>query len=186
MTTKDLSPQSPERNSRLSQPEKARLLRILVDQLIPGSENWPCASDVGVHGILSMRLFADDSGELVEKIAELVGWRGGALQGSDPQAAILAVKAFQDADPDLFDKVYTAAVLAYYETPFVIEAIRETGRPYSRRPHVTGYPMEPFDAGRDTPRHKLGRYLKTEDVVPLDTSALDLDTTKTARWGIER
>lgn len=180
------SSKPPERNSRLSPTEKTRMLRCLVDELIPASENWPSASDAGVHGILSLRLFTDETGVLAEKVAELLEWQDGSLESDDSEARVLAVKGFQDADPDLFDQVYTAAVLAYYETPFVVEAVRDTGRPYSLRPHVTGYAMQPFDAPRDTPRHGRGFYLKTEDVVPADISKLDLDTDKTARWGVER
>ncbi|MBN9074416.1 MAG: hypothetical protein J0H34_23000 [Rhizobiales bacterium] len=176
----------PDRNSRLSPGEKARMLRLLVDELIPGSDRWPSASEAGVHGILSLRLFGDDAGDLAEKVADLVGWRAGSLESADAQVRITAVKGFQDIEPDLFDKLYTAAVLAYYETPFVVEAIRETGRPYTQHPHIHGYPMAPFDAARDTPNHQRGSYLRTEDVVPLDTSKLDLETVKTARWGIER
>lgn len=176
----------PERNSRLSPVEKTRMLRLLVDELIPGGDNWPSASEAGVHGLLSLRLFADEAADLAGTLAELLDWQSGALESGDAETRILAVKGFQEADPDLFDKIYTAAVLAYYETPFVVEAVRETGRPYSMRPHATGYPMAPFDAARDTPRHGRGFYLRTEDVVRVDTSKLDLDTVKTARWGIER
>lgn len=185
MNTQSLARPS-ERNSTLSPTEKARLLRLLVDELIPGADGWPSASQAGVHGILSLRLFADGTSTLIDALADRIGWHSGALDSADPAARTLAVQAFEEADPDLFDKIYTAAVLAYYETPFVVEAIRETGRPYSIRPHLTGYPMAPFDADRDTPGHGRGFYLKTGEVKPVDVSNLELDTIKTARWGIER
>jgi hypothetical protein len=177
---------SPERNSTLSPTEKARLLRLLVDELIPGGDGWPSASEAGVHGILSLRLFADGTSTLIETLGERLDWQSGALESGDPATRILAVKALEAADPELFDKIYTAAVLAYYETPFVVETIIETGRPYSIRPHATGYPMAPFDTERDTPKHGRSFYIKTDEVTPVDTSHLDLDTIKTARWGIER
>ena len=175
-----------ERNSRLSPSDKARLLRLLVDELIPGNDGWPSASDAGVQGILSLRLVSDGSSVLIDALAQCLDWQNGALDSNDPATRILTVQGLAAADPELFDRIYTATILAYYETPFVVEAIRETGRPYSIRPHATGYPMAPFDIGRDTPKHGRGFYLKTDEVKPVDTANLDLDTIKTARWGIER
>ncbi|MFP5076071.1 hypothetical protein ACLE20_02065 [Rhizobium sp. YIM 134829] len=179
-------PQQAGSNARLAPTEKARLLQRLVDELIPGAEGWPSASEAGVHGIVALRLFADGTTGMFDTIAERVDWPSGALDSDDRETRIAAVRAFEAADPDLFEKIYAAVTLAYYETPFVVEAIAVTGRPYSIRPHVSGYPMAPFDYARDTPMHGRGHYLKTDDVVPVDTSALDLDTKKTVRWGIER
>ncbi|MGH6862256.1 MAG: hypothetical protein ACRECY_18570, partial [Phyllobacterium sp.] len=119
-------------------------------------------------------------------LASLLDWQTDGLSNPDAAMRLASVKGFETADPELFDKIYTAVTLAYYETPFVIEAIRNTGRPYSHRPHVTGYEMAPFDADRDVPGHQRGHYLKTEEVVPVDTSALDLDTTRTDHWGVKR
>ncbi|MFB2553168.1 hypothetical protein [Ensifer soli] len=177
---------SPERNSRLSPKDKAQMLALLVDELIPGAEDFPSASAAGVHGILAMRLFSDLGSTLAETVADRLGFADGDLASGDPEARIRAVSAFEAADPDLFDRIYTAAVIAYYETPFVIEAIQQTGRPYSARPHVTGYPMAPFDFGRDTPTHGRGAYLRTDEVRRVDISGLDLDTKTTTRWGLER
>lgn len=173
-------------NARLTPVEKSRLLQRLVDELIPGADGWPSASEAGVHGIIALRLFVDGSPEMLQRIADALDWPNGALLSNDPEARIAAVTAFEAADPDLFDKVYAAVTLAYYETPMVVEAIAETGRPYSIRPHATGYPMAPFDYARDTPTHGRGHYLKTEEVRPVDTSGLHLDTKKTERWGVHR
>ncbi|WGF88092.1 hypothetical protein [Marinivivus vitaminiproducens] len=178
--------EKPEHNSRLAPTELARMLRLLVDELIPGGEGWPSASDVGVHGLLSLRLFADGTPDLALKLAKALDWWKGGLDSDDAGARVRAVEGFEAADPDLFDRIYTAAVLAYYETPFVVEAIRQTGRPYAILPHVAGYPMAPFDAERDAPKHGRGRYIKTEEVRPVDVSGLDLDIARTERWGIER
>lgn len=173
-------------NVQLAPVDKTRLLLRLVDELIPGADGWPSASEAGVHGIVALRLFAGDAPAMFDRIAALLDWPSGALDSEDAELRIAAVKAFEAADPDLFDKVYAAVTLAYYETPFVVEAIAMTGRPYSIQPHVTGYPMAPFDYARDTPKHGRGHYLKTNEVKPVDTSGLDLDKTKTIRWGIER
>ncbi|MCF6124269.1 hypothetical protein EN904_09560 [Mesorhizobium sp. M7A.F.Ca.CA.001.07.2.1] len=162
------------------------MIRALVDELIPGNESWPSASEAGVHGIVSMRLFADWSDVQTTALADLLGWERGGLSSSNGDTRIAAVKVFEQADAELFDKIYTAVTLAYYETPFVIEAIRNTGRPYSHRPHLTGYDMAPFDFNRDQPAHRRGHYLETEKVRPVDTSPLGLDTVMTDRWGLER
>ena len=174
------------RNSTLTPHEAARLLRALVDELIPGDETWPSASDAGVHGILSMRVCAGWDDARMDRLASLLGWEDGSLTSAVPEERMGAVASLEAADPDLFDEIYTATVLAYYETPFVIEAIRATGRPYSARPHATGYAMAPFDFNRDMPGHGRGGYLKTDEVKPLDISTLDLDTVMTERWGLQR
>jgi hypothetical protein len=162
------------------------MIRALVDELIPGADGWPSASDAGVHGIVALRVLADWSEAEITALADLLGWQSAGLSSADAETRISAVKGFETADRDLFDRIYTAATLAYYETPFVIEAIRKTGRPYSHRPHVTGYPMAPFDFARDMPGHRRGHYLNTDEVSSVDTSALDLDTIKTDQWGLER
>jgi hypothetical protein len=173
-------------NSLLTPAERTRMIRALVDELIPGADGWPSASDAGVHGIVALRVFSEWSEADITALAELLGWQNGGLSNAEAEARIAAVKAFEAADRDFFDEIYTAVTLAYYETPFVIEAIGKTGRPYSHRPHVTGYAMAPFDPARDVPNHGRGHYLTTGDVRPVDTSALDLDTTKTDQWGLQR
>ncbi|WP_047462686.1 hypothetical protein [Rhizobium rhizogenes] len=162
------------------------MIRALVDELIPGAEGWPSASDAGVHGIIGLRIFAEWNDEQITALADMLGWQSGGLSSTDAATRVAAVKGFETTDPELFDKIYTAVTLAYYETPFVIEAIQNTGRPYSYRPHVTGYKMEPFDFNRDRPKHGRGHYLKTDEVAPVDTSALDLNTVKTVKWGVEK
>ncbi|MDX3924370.1 MAG: hypothetical protein QHC90_01010 [Shinella sp.] len=185
MSTQFMARES-ERNSTLPPVEKARMVRALVDELIPGGDGWPSASEAGVHGIVSLRVLGEWSEEQIGRLAALLGWETGGLSSGDAAERVSAVRSMETADPDLFDKLYTAIVLAYYETPFVVEAIRSTGRPYSIRPHATGYAMAPFDFSRDTPNHGRGHYLKTDDVKPVDTSTLDLDTNRTERWGVER
>lgn len=175
-----------DRNSVLSPAERTRMIKALVDELIPGAEYWPSASDAGVHGIVGLRIFAEWTEEQIAALADLLGWQADGLSSSDAAARISAVKTFEETDPDLFDKIYTAVTLGYYETPFVIEAIQNTGRPYSYRPHVTGYKMEPFDFNRDVPKHGRGHYLKTTEVAAVDTSALDLEAANTVQWGVKK
>lgn len=170
----------------LSPVEIAALLAALVDELIPGSQEWPSASGVGVQGLLAARI-VDEWGEgELQAVVDAVLAAGGpfALCGADERTAI--VERFEAAEPGRFERVRTAAVLAYYESPVVAAAIRRTGRPYSLRPHATGYPMRPFDPARDTPRHGRGAYLTTDQVKPVDVSGLDLASGRTTNWGLKR
>jgi hypothetical protein len=86
----------------------------------------------------------------------------------------------------LFGWVRDATYIAYYENPFVAEAIVLSGHPYELRPHIKGYPVRRFDLARDTPRHGRGRYTKTSDVRRVDISALDLESNRTQAWGLKR
>jgi hypothetical protein len=96
------------------------------------------------------------------------------------------VQRFEKAEPDLFGWVRDAAYIAYYENPFVAEAIVLTGHPYELHPHIKGYPVHRFDLARDTPRHGRGRYTKTADVRRVDISGLDLESNRTQAWGLKR
>lgn len=170
----------------LSPVEATALLAALVDELIPGSPDWPAASSVGVQGLLAVRVFEEWGEAELQAILDAVLASGGpfAVAGEDERVAI--VERFEAAQPERFERVRTATVLAYYESPLVAEAIRRLGRPYSLRPHATGYPMRPFDAARDTPRHGRGGYLKTDEVQPVDISGLDLASGRTLNWGLKR
>jgi hypothetical protein len=166
--------------------EGAALLADLVDVLIPGGGGWPSAASIGVQGLVAMRL-TEQSGELeLGQIAAAIIDAGGPFDGRTPEERIQIVARFEAAQPDLFERLRAATILAYYESPFVAEAIRRLGRPYQLKPHVTGYPMTPFDFAKDTPRHGRGSYLKTADVQRVDTSGLHLDEIRTERWGLER
>lgn len=180
------SPQPERRNAPMEARDRARLLLALVDELVPGDGLWPSASEAGVHGLVALRVMAEWDDAAFERLAAGLGWRDDGLSSADADRRIAAVAALEAQDPELFDTLRSATYLAYYETPFVIAAIQATGRPYSYRPHVTGYPMAAFDYNRDTPRHGRGHYLKTDEVRRLDLGALDLAETRTERWGLER
>lgn len=78
-------------------------------------------------------------------------------------------------EPALFTEFSKEAYLAYYEQPQVIAAIRTLGHPYNDAPLPDGYPAEPFDSGRDAPRHGRGRWIDTDEVRRADLAALDLE-----------
>jgi hypothetical protein len=166
--------------------EAAALLAALVDELIPGDDNWPAASTIGVQGLVAARLF-DDAGEAeLGRIASAVIAAGGPLAGRTAEERIAIVERFAAAEPDRFETLRAATVLAYYESPYVAAAIRQLGRPYALRPHLKGYPFAPFDAARDKPQHGRGKWTPTDAVKHVDASGLKLDETRTTRWGLQR
>ena len=85
------------------------MIKALVDELIPGADGWPSASDAGVHGIVGLRIFAEWNDERITALADMLGWQSGRLSSTDAETRIAAVKSFETANPELFDKIYTAA-----------------------------------------------------------------------------
>lgn len=170
----------------LSAGETAALITALVDELIPGGDGWPSASAVGVQGLLAIRL-SEHSGEaVVRALSDALRAAGAPFEGRSEPERVAIVERFEAAEPEMFDRVRVAVTLAYYESPVVVDAIRALGRPYSIRPHVTGYPARPFDFTQDVPQHGRGSYIPTDAVKPVDISGLDLASSRTARWGIGR
>lgn len=170
----------------LSPIQAADALRDLVDALIPGDETWPSASAIGVQGLIAVRLFEDAGDDYMHRIVSALLDAGGPLAALSDTDRIAVVARFSANDSELFERVRAAAVLAYYEHPFVVEVIRRLGRPYLLRPHLTGYPMKAFDMEKDRPAHERGFYLETGAVKRLDISGLQLDQIRTKRWGLDR
>jgi hypothetical protein len=171
---------------RLTAAEAAGLLAAFVDILIPGDEFWPSASVVGVQGVLALRL-SEEAGETgVSRLIEAILDAGGPLAGKNADEARAVATAFEATEPALFDKFRNEVTLIYYENTFVVEAIRQLGRPYKQKPHLTGYPLPKFDPERDRPTHNRGAYRPADKVRPLDISGLNLDQTRTGHWGLER
>lgn len=166
--------------------EGAALFAGLMDELIPGGNGWPSASSVGVQSLVAIRL-SEQAGEAVlGRIVDAMIAAGGPLAGRSMRERVVIVKNFEAAEPELFEQVRIATTFAYYENPFVVEAIRRQGRPYALRPHLLGYPMRSFDFDKDAPRHKRGAYTATDRVMPVDISTLHLEENRTKRWGIKR
>ena len=164
----------------------ATLIADFVDVLIPGERLWPSASAVGVQGHLALRLMEERGKNALPTLVKAIEAAGGPLGGLDEAARVAVVRRFEEAEPDLFGWVRDAAYIAYYENPFVAEAIVLTGHLYELRPHIKGYPVQRFDLARDTPRHGRGRYTKTADVRRVDISGLDLESNRTQAWGLKR
>jgi len=156
----------------LSPVEIARLLRDLVDTMIPGDAEWPGAADVGVQGLLGIRL-VETLGETGydRLLADLIA-AGAPFSGKDVDAREAIVGRFEASDPKRFATVRLAVYTGYYEHPAIIAAIAALGMPYRSRPVFGGYELPPFDPARDTPRHGHGSYIRTEDVRRVDLSGL--------------
>jgi hypothetical protein len=162
------------------------LLADLVDVLLPGDGVWPSARTVGVQAFIATRLLEERGKAAFPQLMKALLNAGGPLEGLDEATRIDVVKRFEAAEPALFDWLRDAAFVAYYENPFVAEAINATGHIYELRPHIKGYALPRFDPARNTPRHGRGRYVPTDQVQRVDTSELDLESNRTQVWGLQR
>lgn len=152
----------------------ATTLCHLVDVLIPGEgDEWPAASLAGVQGLLGLRLQEERGEDAVRELAAALDRCGGPLDPLDEAGRVVVVGRLEREEPTLFTLVRNAAFLAYYESPAVIPAVQALGQPYRAVPYLGGYPLEPFDPGRDRPRHNRGSYVPTDEVRPADLSGLD-------------
>ena len=150
----------------------ANILADFVDALIPGDDNWPSASKVGVQAVLVNRLADLDREDDIDRVVEFITAAGGFAGKSEVErSAIVAV--LERRHPELFKLICQAVYFAYYESPAAAARIRSLGFSYRLRPHIGGYPMPRVDAIRDRPHHERGSYLRTEDVCRLDLSKLD-------------
>lgn len=162
------------------------LLTDFIDVLLPGDDVWPSGRTVGVQALLALRLLEERGTMAFPTVMKALLGAGGPLAGLDDAARIEVVKRFEAAEPALFGWLRDAAYVAYYENPFVAEAINARGHVYELRPHVKGYPLPRFDLTRDTPRHGRGHYIPTDQVRRVDTSDLDLESNRTQVWGLRR
>lgn len=162
----------PADTQTLTPAQTARLLRDLVETMIPGDGDWPSAADVGVHGLLGIRLLETlGEGGFDATVAALVAC-GAPFAQKDADAREAIVARFEAADPTRFATVRLAVYTGYYEHPAVVAAVAALGMPYLARPVLGGYRLPPFDAARDTPRHGRGAYVRTQDVRRVDLSGL--------------
>jgi hypothetical protein len=151
--------------------DEARLLATFVDALIPGDNDFPPASTVGVQAVLAARLRERVAGEAPARLAALLA---AALPGAaDAQAALRTIEA---QEPTLFNAALTAAYFAYYESPAVVRVLQALGHDYHDAPLPQGYAMAPFDPSRDAPTHRRGHWVATDAV-----RRVDLDPAKAGR-----
>jgi hypothetical protein len=147
----------------------------LMDTLLPGGHGFPSASATGMAPLLAARLRQADAtlpGRLVAALAAQGGLPGDAAAWQEAAFRLEAV------EPKLFGEIIKYAYLTYYEQPAVIATIRALGFRYNDSPLPEGYPAEPFDMARDSPRHGRGRWLATEQVRRVDLSSLGQEQTR--------
>ncbi|MCB1970875.1 MAG: hypothetical protein H6851_13090 [Geminicoccaceae bacterium] len=161
-------------------------LAALVDELLPGNDDWPSGSTVGVQHAIVERLAGREGDSGLEHLAHLLDGIGAPFDGMDAQARIAAVRSLESGEPARFNWLRNAAFHAYYENPAIVALIDARGTPYRRRPHVQGYDLPKFDPATQTPTHGRGHWIRTGDVRRIDISKLDLDSERTVKWGLER
>lgn len=179
-TTPDLG------TDRLNPAEGATLLADLVAVLLPGEGAWPSGRDVGVQALLALRLIEERGKAAFPKLVAALIAAGAPFTDQSEAERVVIVERFEAAEPALFAWVRDAAYIAYYENPFVAEAINASGQLYELRPHLKGYPVGRFDLDKNTPRHGRGRYTSTAEVGRVDTSGLNLESGRTTTWGVSR
>ena len=150
----------------------ANILADFVDVLIPGDDDWPSASKVGVQAVLASRLADLDREDDIDRIVGFIGTAGGFAGKSEVERTAI-VANLERQHTELFKLVCHAVYFAYYESPAAATRIRSLGFSYKLRPHIGGYAMPPVDVIRDRPHHRRGLYVRTEDVRRLDLSELE-------------
>ena len=167
----DTSESTPPRLLQPTPVTVAATLAALVDVLMPGDALFPAASAVGTQGQLASRLRERAGADALGLLLETLG-AGFADAPLDERER--AVRRLEDDQPVLFALVRMAAYTAYYAAPAVIAAIRALGHEYNDAPQPKGYELRRFDPtpGVDLPAEPKGRYLKTDEVARVDTSAL--------------
>lgn len=149
----------------------ARLLRDLVEILLPGDPDWPSGVDAGVHGLLGARLLETRGEAGVEALSRALADSGAPFAPLDAAGRIAVVERFERDFPALFAHVRTIAYISYYENPAVIRAIRALGQPYDPMSGQHGYVLPPF-APADRPTHGRGGWIPTAEVERVDLSGL--------------
>jgi hypothetical protein len=159
--------------------EAARLLAALVDTLLPGAAGWPSGGTAGVQAELATRILQQRGEDVLVQVIDALRAEAAALLSDNAADRIAAVTGWETRDSDLFGWVRDAAYHAYYESPFVVQAINRHGHSYKLVPHLTGYRLPRFDLERDTPRHGRGGWIPTGAVKRVAVETLDLADQRT-------
>ena len=114
-------------DDRLTPASSCALLADFIDVLLPGDGAWPSARNVGVQAYVAVRLLEERGKVSLPGVMKALLDAGGPLEGLDEAARIDVVKRFEAAEPAVFGWLRDAAYVAYYENPFVAEAINAKG-----------------------------------------------------------
>ncbi len=116
---------------------EARKLATLIDTLLPGTTDFPAASETAAATILARRHRAKAVLLLLQELPD-------GFAGSSEEKATSMLEMIEQQRPDLFRDVIEAVYAAYYSDPSVLAAIaRTTG--YQHPPQPAGYAMPAFD-----------------------------------------
>lgn len=148
-------------------------LAALVDVLVPGDGEFPCASEIGVQAKLADRLTLMRGQGAVRGLIEALAACGGPLAPLDKDGRTAVLTRIERERPDDFLLVRNIVYLSYYESPAVHEVIRAMGFTYNAAPLPAGYAVGRFDPVADTPRHGRGHFVDTSEVKRVDLSQLD-------------
>ena len=105
-------------------------LETLVATLLPGDENWPSGA------LVAADVVADAPDAVVTLAAALPSFTVGN------EAALRAAEA---AHPAAFERLVSAAYLAYYTAPPVRQVLARLTGYEDRPPQPLGYALTPFD-----------------------------------------
>lgn len=148
-------------------------LAALVDALVPGDDEFPAASTVGVQAKLADRLIVLRGERAVAEMIDLLAAFGGPLRDLDEAGRTAVVARLERERADDFLCVRNLSFLAYYESPAVHEVIRSMGFTYNAAPLPNGYDVGKFQAATDAPQGRRGGYRRTEEVRRVDLGKLD-------------
>ena len=148
-----------------------KLLAKVVDALIPGDGTFPCASAVGIHRTVAIRAHEAAGPNFATPLA---GAFEGEWQTLDDEAVCARLSAMEQAFPDEFAALLTAAYIAYYESFEVRNVLRALGFTYNDRPQPSGYDLAAFDPANklENPPHQRGHFVETDKVAPVEFAHL--------------
>lgn len=157
----------------MPQPIAPAELVALVDTLIPGDGQFPAASTVGVHGVVTLRWRDLMGADGLDALAAALSRHGGPLAPLETDGRVAVLRRLEAAEPPLFAALRMTVYLAYYEQPAVTEQVRALGFAYNEAPLPEGYALDPFDPAEDAPKHRRGHFVPTGAVSRVDLSGLD-------------
>jgi hypothetical protein len=160
---------------------EAALLAAFADTLIPGGGAFPPPSAIRIVEDFMTRYIAEDGtsplylpGVTRSDVAALADAVGTGFAEADAEARTSAVADLEREQPELFARLRALVYAGYYSRPEVRTAIAnalEAGRDLRRAPQPYGYldVIEPWD---ESLLSKVGSYVKTEEVRPIDRDRL--------------
>ncbi len=154
--------------------ESAEMMAAVCDALLPGDGLFPKASLTGTQAVVANRLRERYGGVIFANLSEDLTVEGRGFTELSDEQRVAALQKLETEKPEFFGYLLTAAYLAYYATPPVIEAIRLDGHIYNDAPQPLGYELKPFSftPGLDLPLAPRGWFKWTDMMQRVDISSL--------------